>query len=1432
MPTPYLDQASANYSPLAMSYRHTPRTGMEGLPFMDGSNPLLASIGQPILQQMFGQINMLPTGLHQQNVYDLLRNQATTQAQLELTRQMVTQDIMGFRDSFRGIAAITGTPFGAEQRRAVSTLSRGVEFLAPMLVQAAPDFLDQLAGQRGSAAVMASRLFEAGRFRMDPVTGTMGMSSDSVRRMSEQIFADIYAQGDMQRVGGLRAGQLGDLFSALQSRGLIRHAGPAANRVFEATQSMTPQDLGNVSATLGMRIPGTLQGFEGMAPADLSRLSQDPMVAQRIRSIDAVRVRRTLESYSEAISAMRDIMGDAGNPNAPVPQLMANLEALTAGQMHQMDPGRVARLVQTTYNLSRQTGVSLDSAVLLQQHATQRAAQLNIEPIFGVNATQGSLAFGGAYRALGLASYPAWGAFTSDQAQQLNSNLRVQAAGSAIANRLALFQRVASTVGGFQPGSQAAAIAEAIGAGRNTYLDPTTGTVSNLDMSEQGLFSVLTGARGANGQPVTLTMGDLQQMSLQQHTNREFLTPSVQNLTFGAQGREVQGFIANRFNETIANRITGLLRQQGLSERDATRRAAQIASSISPGVAGGILNLDTETMSSTGLRTAAVADLIGSGLQSSGILNGMTDQQRQSFLRDTASLAYGHANASLRESNYPFRNVINWYTQYNASVQQETQAQTLRADLRAQTQESMRALGQGTLLSRAVSALQDVPAGESGAQAVFGILGSALGGVRNEELNTALLPRIRAVADARRRVDELQRRIEQTPDSPARQQLLVEYQTAQRALANESRSLSTLGTRFGLFREPGATPQDVRSAAGSVRDVIEGYYDASAIRGGLGATVSAAELAEARSENPNNPNLTAEDVLAMRRARPIRATEADIQARITAEGLDIDNPAHAAQIARIRLDMDARQRARRFGFTRQQMQEAITAAGGDSVRGLRNLLEGAETARWDAMSPSERQSEMLRRRSDFRRFWGSESGQMQLESTRNFTNYVGGLAESMLSSRDMVQRFGTRALGFNDTLTRNVSRLHELAAFYAGRDLNRLLAGDLDIDVYSPQGRQIMAEVRSLQNSTGSVVSEVQQGIGAEGRQWGDITNEQLAARIAPEGANADRRATIARYVGAFRQMNGSQENALRSYGEMRQQLQSFATARGIGIDEMVNGFRANNANIMGRFTEADRQVISEIIANQAPHRRVLQQFSQDNDIPIEDVLGSIEVPQLLVQLQNRLASRNNVQGPALAQQLFSEYGLGDLDPNSPAGQDLVRVLNNSSMATRFARRALQAQRDLRRYASNRAGGPQGLAGVSAITADFTRTQTGTEDQQTQRLREFAQRYGLDVDDQGNLTSLGREQLQEIRTAIDFQQHTRFNSVGPTGTLQRPGQISQLLTAISAAPPGLGGSQISGPVQMEGTLSGTLRVDLLGGLADLVSSFQGAVDAATPSGGD
>jgi len=889
-----LTHAGMAYRPLAPGLPHQRRLPTQGLPFTDGPFGGLAGMAMAgPLARLTGAAGMVPMGVeHDQNVYDRIRNQQFSLMQMQAMQAAAQADRDAYVRTFRGLAAVTGTPFGGEQRRAATALADSAVAMSPFLVEAMPDLLDQLGGVRGSNAVMARRLVDAGRYRIDPVTGRMGMSAASVGAMAGNIFGDLYSPQNLPRMQGITAGQLGSLAQELQARGMIgtaaaegRYAGVRADdpraatlRAIDEIRRADPAGLARAARDVGVDLsrPG------GVTGADLDRLGGTAQISDRLRAFDATRVKTSLKKYADVVAAMRDIFGDMGRPNAPMAELLAGIDALTLGGAAQIDPGRLSLMVRNTYNLAKQTGVTMDNVLAVQQHAAARAGQLGLEPTFGVQAAYGGLAFGGAYRAQGHAAFTAWGAMNADQVQQLDTNLRVQAAGSNTANRLAVAARLAEQGGGFAADSEAARFAAAVRAGQTSYRG-ADGSLRTVSMGDREFTRMVT----AGG---TATEADVQAMLGQRATNREY----VERLGISDTVRRLQGtdelhpFVGHRLQETLSSAFRDNLVRGGVTAGDASRQGREAAAAVSQRVTRRMFDMSTEEFADTTTRNRAVAGFIGEELDAAGqggVLAGLAPGERAAFLARAADRFYGAANRAIAGGQYrAFGNLQNVHRLTNQTTLDESDRQRMSARFTSEMQEALAPLGRGSMLQRAADALQSARPDDPAA--ALTVVAQALGGVRTDDINRALMPRLQELVDRRRAVEDMQAEALRAPDSETRAAALARLETARRELAGQAAGLARTGEQFGLFTADSLSHQDLARAAASGRGLAEAQADLVGVRGNFGAEVTARQVRDMRDSlgiDPADPRLRDNPLIgplthADRMAVAVAARQRDVEA--------------------------------------------------------------------------------------------------------------------------------------------------------------------------------------------------------------------------------------------------------------------------------------------------------------------------------------------------------------------------------------------------------------------------------------------------------------------------------------------------------------------------------------------------------------------------
>jgi hypothetical protein len=107
---------------------------------------------------------------------------------------------------------------------------------------------------------------------------------------------------------------------------------------------------------------------------------------------DAKRVGTTLEKYAGSLAAIRQLFGDNGNPNAPVPMLIAAMNALTNNAMGQFEPGRIEAELRKMQSLAKETGTGLEQLAAISTNVTNQGRMFGLNDATSMQATTATLA--------------------------------------------------------------------------------------------------------------------------------------------------------------------------------------------------------------------------------------------------------------------------------------------------------------------------------------------------------------------------------------------------------------------------------------------------------------------------------------------------------------------------------------------------------------------------------------------------------------------------------------------------------------------------------------------------------------------------------------------------------------------------------------------------------------------------------------------------------------------------------------------------------------------------------------------------------------------------------------------------------------------------------------------------------------------------------
>lgn len=262
-------------------------------------------------------------------------------------------------------------------------------------------------GQRGDPAALAAAVNRMGYFRQDP-SGENRMSAQGLEQFSKGLHATLYGPGaNVDEMRGLMAGQTGQLMDHLFQRGALPQSIGAlapserAKLVSGQRDDATIQRLAKEFAHRELlkneeyasagkqeqdiqleaeapkyvaRLNDTMSQIEEFQSADprrmspeqrekMSKVEQTEEYQALATNADASRVAKTLKDYAGAVSSVREIFGDNGNPNAPMPALLAALEQLTAGASQQMSPAKVQNVLREMRLAAKETGIGFEQLV-------------------------------------------------------------------------------------------------------------------------------------------------------------------------------------------------------------------------------------------------------------------------------------------------------------------------------------------------------------------------------------------------------------------------------------------------------------------------------------------------------------------------------------------------------------------------------------------------------------------------------------------------------------------------------------------------------------------------------------------------------------------------------------------------------------------------------------------------------------------------------------------------------------------------------------------------------------------------------------------------------------------------------------------------------------------------------------------------------------
>lgn len=556
---------------------------------------------QPLLMQTIGNNGIMALQFQgHQRLLDTFQAQQMFNQRHIAMQQATANDRAAIERQLTGMGRIVGTNVGDPAvQESIQRMAGNIMGMMPILADIMPETVDKMFGVRGSEMVMNRQMFMGGRFAVDPVTGARGLSGDTVGFMASRLQKDLFS-GDLTPMRGMGMGEAGVLFGEMQRRGLMGGA------------NITRDQLANMG----------------------------PEQAKDVREQEVQRIGTRLKSMANAVAVMRDIFGDAGKPDAPMRELIDGLQALTQGGLANLSPGDLSRMLRTTHELSRMTGMTIGGVMQMTARGAGMADQLGLDRRFATLATQGAMGFADAF---GMA-VPAGGFFmpSKDEAAAMDQQLRLMATASPLANQMGATFRLAQLA----PGNAVLS---------DLMRRMKSGEVINQDKWMQEMLT--SGLRPEN---ITSTLRDIA-------GNQEAI---FQN-RLGDDVRRLQGKVD--VSQIIHGSMIGLV---------ADKFGRQGAAGIVGRITGAALNLRPE-------------DLVSEGARIQGIVNQLGDLDEEPL---RAVLQSGFARVNARITGDPrlshLRNVDTMLAMHNIPTLERDALTRRQAEARGTLATSLGGIGQ------------------------------------------------------------------------------------------------------------------------------------------------------------------------------------------------------------------------------------------------------------------------------------------------------------------------------------------------------------------------------------------------------------------------------------------------------------------------------------------------------------------------------------------------------------------------------------------------------------------------------------------------------------------------------------------------------------------------------------------------------------------
>lgn len=352
--------------------------------------------------------------------------------------------------------------------------------------------------------------------KIQPAVQETGLLNDK-----EMLLPHLRRAAEKMQVAGmhgLMAGQVGQLQEYMLQRGMLPQAlgsMTAADRVKLMGGELDQDTLRRLATTAAERELMTKESYRSMSPqeqktqldaetnkqiatltetskaikqyndgapdkksiADLEKMGGFETIAG---NVDAQRTASALKKYSGAVDAVREIFGDNGNPNAPMPALLAALDHLTHGANFQMDAKEVETSLRQMQMTAREAGIGFEQMAGMAAQMGAMGQMMGVAPTTVMHNQVNAMAMIKTMRDTGTFANPRFGAMGQGEALQLVSQKMIAGDASDNARAMAAAASIYKAgKGTFAADSEFALAMEAYLGGKDTY-KTAAGETKNL----------------------------------------------------------------------------------------------------------------------------------------------------------------------------------------------------------------------------------------------------------------------------------------------------------------------------------------------------------------------------------------------------------------------------------------------------------------------------------------------------------------------------------------------------------------------------------------------------------------------------------------------------------------------------------------------------------------------------------------------------------------------------------------------------------------------------------------------------------------------------------------------------------------------------------------------------------------------------------------